>query len=636
MLRKIHLDFHTRPDVSGIGSAFNPEEFADILAAAHVNCIATPGKCQYGETYYDTQVGHPHPGLVRKDLFPETVRACVDRGIQVQAYFTLGLDDVAANAHPEWRQTYKDGTQAKWGAKHMCFASPYVDEIVIPEALDMIARCPRICGFWFDISLYCNGAFYSEDFNRIAVERLGSGADDEHQRWLLGRTLVRECCQRIDAAVKSRLPHAENYFNSLVVSGEGENIPLQPYQEVENPIQFGGPELMTAHVRWLRWHGSPVIGLVSRFQGPWMDPGTLRTPDQIRFDVARTVALGCHVSMGDHRHPDGTLDREVYRRIGTVYADVEKCEPWLAGARPLREAVLLTGVKRGAPEIIPVLPPSTLHGARLLEEIGLQFDIATDEEDWPDAPLVIQPAGVVLDSKRQAALDRHVANGGALLILGREDADDSSRKGPDAAGHVARASSSFLRALPVLGLGDFAQIVTQAAEPLPVGEGTQVLAEMLPRYSETPPCAGRNAIGAAIVQNGRVIRSAVNLISQQMELGTPYERELLAALCDRLLPRRLVRHDAGSSVAAHLHKTGAGYALHLVHWAIERWEKKIKSVAKFPPLGAIRVEALIKEPVMRVTLESSGEEISFHQQDGLCSFVIPSMRVWQLVAIHTH
>jgi len=30
MLRKIHLDFHTRPSVSGIGSAFDPEEFADI------------------------------------------------------------------------------------------------------------------------------------------------------------------------------------------------------------------------------------------------------------------------------------------------------------------------------------------------------------------------------------------------------------------------------------------------------------------------------------------------------------------------------------------------------------------------------------------------------------------------------
>jgi hypothetical protein len=30
MLRKIHLDFHTRPSAPGIGSAFDPEEFADI------------------------------------------------------------------------------------------------------------------------------------------------------------------------------------------------------------------------------------------------------------------------------------------------------------------------------------------------------------------------------------------------------------------------------------------------------------------------------------------------------------------------------------------------------------------------------------------------------------------------------
>jgi len=637
MLRKIHLDFHTRPEVTNIGSAFDPETFAKTLAAAHVNCVATPGKCQYGETYYETAVGHRHPGLVRRDLFPETVRACVSCGIQVQAYFTLGLDTVAADAHPEWRQTYRDGTCAQWGAKHMCFASPYVDEVVIPEVLEMIERCPGICGFWFDICLFCNGAFYSESFNRAAIERLGDKADDEHERWQLGRVLVRECCDRINAAVKSLLPEAENYFNSLVTPGEPENIPMQPYQEVENPMQFGGPEVMTSHVRWLRWHGSPVIGLVSRFQGPWMDPGTLRTPDQIRFDVARTAALGCHVSMGDHRHPDGTLDPAVYRRIGDAYADLEKSEPWLAGATPVHEAVLLTEVRRGTPEFIPSLPPATLHAARLLEEIGLQFEIATVEEAWPESPLVIWPATTTPSPALQAAMDAHVTNGGSLLILGEGDANAFAHAGPDAAGHVNRdaGSVSFLRPMPVLGLGDFAHMVTRPFESLPVGATILVLAERLPSASESPPCAGREVTGAAIAQEGRVIRCAVNLFEQQMELGTPFERELIAALCERLLDRRLVRHNAGSSVAAHLHRLPSGYALHLVHWAMERWDKKINPVAVFPTLGEIRVEVLVNEPVRRVTLEPSGREIPFEEKSGVCTFTVPGMRIWQLVSLAT-
>jgi hypothetical protein len=647
MIRKIHLDFHTRPEVTGIGAGFDPESFADTLARAHVNALATPGKCQYGETYFDTALGHPHPGLVRPDLFPATVAACTARGIRVQAYFTLGLDDVAAAAHPEWRQRYKDGSYAAWGAKHICFASPYADEVVIPEALEMLERCPGLVGFWFDICLYCNGAFYSESFERLARKRLKKRAKDDHQRWLLGRQIIRECCQRIDRAIRRRLPDAENYFNSLASPGEQENIQLQPIQEVENPIFFGGPELMTSYARWLRWHGRPVIGLVSRFQGPWMDPGTLRTPDQLRFDVGRAVALGCHVSMGDHRHPDGTLDAEVYRRIEPIYRDVEACEPWLDEAVPCREAVLVTEVERGAPHIVPTLPAATLHAARMLEEIGVQFDIVTADEEIPDARLVIT-TGKIPD----------VNKGTALLVIG--SGTSVGEKGISAAGHVAHAGTTFFRCVPALGVGPFAHAITLPFEPMgpdvteglvgpplvgvpffrpsasegPTGKSEHaVLAEQLTAASVTPPCPGREVLGPVIVQKGRVIHCALRLLDEQRETGSAFLREVLRALCERLLGRPLVRHDAGTSVAAHLHCVPRGYTLHLLHWALERWDKKINSVAEFPRLGKINVELAIKERVRQVTLQPGGKALTFRQADGTCRFTVPSMHVWQMVGV---
>jgi hypothetical protein len=30
--RQIHLDFHTSPDIEGVGADFDPDEFADTLA----------------------------------------------------------------------------------------------------------------------------------------------------------------------------------------------------------------------------------------------------------------------------------------------------------------------------------------------------------------------------------------------------------------------------------------------------------------------------------------------------------------------------------------------------------------------------------------------------------------------------
>jgi hypothetical protein len=52
MLRKIHLDFHTRPDVSGIGLAFDPEEFADI----------DQKNCALSETGHRFKCGSPAAG----------------------------------------------------------------------------------------------------------------------------------------------------------------------------------------------------------------------------------------------------------------------------------------------------------------------------------------------------------------------------------------------------------------------------------------------------------------------------------------------------------------------------------------------------------------------------------------------
>jgi len=665
MIRKIHLDFHTRSEVPDIGAGFDPERFAATLADAHVNMLATPGKCQFGNTYFGTRVGHPHPHLAQSEFFPATVAACVRRGIRVQAYFTLGLDDVTAETHPDWRQLYKDGRCARWGSRHMCFASPYIDEVVIPEALEMLERCPGICGFWFDISLYCDGSFYSPFFEQAARLRLGAKADDVHQRWLLGRQLIREACRRIDAAIHARLPEAENYYNSLVIPGEPENLPLQPCHEVENPILFGSPEYMTAAVRWLRNRGQPVVGLVSRFQGPWMDPGTLRTEDQLRFDVARTLALGCHISMGDHRHPDGSLTPEVYRRIGAVYADVVRCEPWLEKAAPCCEAILLTEIERGSPHILPSLPAVTIHAARLLEESGLQFDLRSVDEPIPTVPLVVWPGQRPAGETLRASLRQHLARGGALLAMDaaavgleelfgvkllpwqaaataaategstpkteisdhghvRGTADDRGPAGP--AGH-------FVRSLPELGPDDFPRLITPAApliEPLP---GTRVLAERLPAVSTEPPCPAAKAIGPFIVQRGQAIFCAAPLFLEALERGAPGPAELLEAMLQRLLPRPLVRHSGGSTVAAHLHRSPDGYVLHLVHWALDRWGKSVNSARVFPPLGPIEVRLDLPEPVVRVTLQPQGTVLAVRRDAGDCCFTVPGMRIWQMLEI---
>ena len=60
-VRQVHLDFHTSPDVPGVGADWDADHFVATLQSAHVNSITVFAKCHHGMNYYPTQIGPVHP-----------------------------------------------------------------------------------------------------------------------------------------------------------------------------------------------------------------------------------------------------------------------------------------------------------------------------------------------------------------------------------------------------------------------------------------------------------------------------------------------------------------------------------------------------------------------------------------------
>ena len=54
---------------------------------------------------------HPNLGF---DLLGAQLEACKEVGIKVPIYLTAGVNDVAADAHPEWREIGADGQYLGW------------------------------------------------------------------------------------------------------------------------------------------------------------------------------------------------------------------------------------------------------------------------------------------------------------------------------------------------------------------------------------------------------------------------------------------------------------------------------------------------------------------------------------------
>jgi len=67
--RHIHLDFHTSPHIPNVGSAFDPDDFAETMKASEVDsveAILRPSKGLLKQCFYTVNVqggGHHYKGL---------------------------------------------------------------------------------------------------------------------------------------------------------------------------------------------------------------------------------------------------------------------------------------------------------------------------------------------------------------------------------------------------------------------------------------------------------------------------------------------------------------------------------------------------------------------------------------------
>ena len=135
--RQIHLDFHTSEFIDGIGSQFNPDEFAATLEKARVNSITCFARCHHGWIYYDTQVNperrHPHLAL---NLLKAQIDACHARNIRVPIYTSVQWDHYTADQHPEWLALDEKGCISSFQStspfeagfyRDLCLNSPYVE-----------------------------------------------------------------------------------------------------------------------------------------------------------------------------------------------------------------------------------------------------------------------------------------------------------------------------------------------------------------------------------------------------------------------------------------------------------------------------------------------------------------------------
>lgn len=264
LLRQVHLDFHTGPQVPDIGLFFDEDEFGDTLVNAGVQSITLFAKCHHGYSYHPTEIGKPHPNL-KTNLLRRQIDACKARGIATPIYLSCAWDELACHDHPEWRVVDESG---KWitagGIDHlqgpswgiMDFGTGYLDYLCnqIEEVVRMFPEGDGIfldiCHQYVSVSSQSMDALTAKGLDWQNTEHLVQHASNVRDEFLRRTTEAARC-------VHSDLPVVHNHGH--VTRGDRRILGFDSHLEIESLPTGVGAMSISRFLRAMRRQLVPSI-----------------------------------------------------------------------------------------------------------------------------------------------------------------------------------------------------------------------------------------------------------------------------------------------------------------------------------------------------------------------------------------
>ena len=410
--RQVHLDFHTSPDISGIGERFDRRKWQEQLKRAHVNSITCFSICHHGWSYHPTRVGKMHPHL-KFNLLREQMDAAHEIDVNVPVYITAGFNHRLSLEHPEWNEYSFEGKgpdPLRGGFIKLCFNTPYLD-LLCEEIEETAALFPDANGIFLDIinqgQCCCP---------RCMKGMLDAGLDPalESDRVKFARKVLENYYVRTTAAARKLNPEMPVFHNSGHVSvGDTGILKYFSHLELESlPTGGWGYDHYPFSAAYSRNLGLDFLGMTGKFHTTWGEFGGFKHPNALRYECAAMIANGSKCSVGDQLHPDGELDETTYDMIGEAYAEVEQKEAWCDNVSSLAEvAILAVAGITGKRDV-----PPDVGAARILLEAHIPFDVVDPGMDFSRYRFLVLPDEVTVDAALREKLGRFTADGGKLIL----------------------------------------------------------------------------------------------------------------------------------------------------------------------------------------------------------------------------
>ena len=652
--RQVHLDFHTSEHIKGIGSEFNPEEFASTLGKAHVDSVTCFARCHHGYIYFDTKAfperRHPH---LTCNLLKEQIKACHKWNIRVPIYITIQWDHFTANEHPEWLVINEQGCQQGTPPyeagfyRVLCLNSPYQDflKAQVKEVLETLSTD----GFFFDI---VSPRDCSCKYCRAGMETEGLDPSDAEVRQQYGLKVLNKFRRDMTSFVRQFNKECTIFYNAGHIGPRHRKIAgAYTHFELESLPSGGWGYLhFPVSMRYARNLGIDCMGMTGKFHTSWGDFHSFKNEPALQFECFQMLALNAKCSVGDQLHPTGKICQTTYELIGSVYSEVEKKEPWCKKAKPVTEIGVLT------PEEFTggthsSLPPAVLGITRMLQEGAYQFDILDSNSEFFPYKVIILPDEIPVCDTLAGKIERYLEEGGAVIashqsgLNDEKDAFALKSLGVKLKGEVPY-SPDFIRPKEKLGKGLPAteQVMYLKGMEVEATKDSEVLAEVVvPYFNRTykhfcshrhTPSAGRVGY-PGIVQKGRAIYFAHPIFTQYNKNAPRWCKRLFLNALELLLPEPLVRVEAPTTASMALNEQSEEnrWVLHLLHYIPERRGQDFDVIEDIIPLFEVKISVRVPKKVKEVVCVPEGKALKFEQKDRV-EFVLPKLTGHQMIALN--
>lgn len=440
------IDMHIPDWDPGFMAKYDPTEIADCVEAANVGAVMMYFQSHIGLCYWPTTSGKQHGAFIGRDPTAEALAEFHGRGIPVCGYYSVNFNNWAYLEHPEWRLSPAVDTPLGGGVLPAeryglcCLNNPGYRKFVHEQSDEIISRYDLDAMFfdmvWWQSICLCNhcrdryraesGREFPEKIDWFSPEWCAFQAARE--RWLTA--FAHELRDNV-RKIKPEITVYHNFATAMMNWMKAVPFASAAAHDFLGGDFYGGREEQLVVSRlMLNLSESKPIEFMTTVAANLAEHERLQSVEELEIHTLAATACAASFLMIAAINPNGSPQKEAFRRIGEVYRHTQKYEAYLGGEPMEDVAVYFSSNSKmnfhengsslvGASAAGAVKYPhfEAVRGAcSKLQAAHIPFGVITRRQlaSLGDYKVVILPNILRMDEEEAEAFRAYVRNGGKL------------------------------------------------------------------------------------------------------------------------------------------------------------------------------------------------------------------------------